>query len=364
MNFLSLALHIQYISSLIINLFYIVLQKKGNLSRLFYSAQILLTKSSKLKIIHTPGKNLSVADKLSRSFTKAELQISQLKHKQPPSQIDFAVLQDSTLKPEHYLIKDEEVLPHQKHDSHPILADYGTDQFSIRINDQGNDTIVKPLNSFSFKSVTQFQTKFKTPVKKNNKSLHQQSLLLNGTKNTSDDEEHIYTRIPKYDSSFTTDETVHEKTYSIINKSKSTTIQESTSAIDVQTKSQPATHCSQIIPVYDTFFFKYKNYFQGFFLPDDYSLDLETLQQQQSQVTVLRTVYSWLTRNEKPDFLTTLMTGTHFLHPFYIRFPQLFIEDSINLFYLYTTNTNYSPATNHTSFPKIIRDTIRICFPF
>ena len=158
---------------------------------------MLLTKFSKLKIIHTAEKNLSVADMLSRSFTKAELQINQLKHKRLPPQIEFAVLQDSTLKPVHYLIKHEEVLPHQNNDSHPILADYGTDQFSIRINDKGNDIIIKPLNSFSFKAVTPFQTKFETPVKKNNKSLHQQSFLLNDTDITSDDEEHIYTRTPK-----------------------------------------------------------------------------------------------------------------------------------------------------------------------
>ena len=70
---------------------------------------------------------------LGRSFRKAKLQINQLKHKQLPSQIDFAIIQDSILTPVHYLIKHEELLPHQKHDSHPILADYGTDQFSIRI---------------------------------------------------------------------------------------------------------------------------------------------------------------------------------------------------------------------------------------
>ena len=44
--------------------------KKGTLVLVFYRAQIQLTKFSKLKIIHTPGKNLSVADMLSRSFTK------------------------------------------------------------------------------------------------------------------------------------------------------------------------------------------------------------------------------------------------------------------------------------------------------
>ena len=51
------------------------------------------------------------------------------------------------------------MLPHQRHDSHPILADYGTDQFSIRINDKCNDPIVKPLDSFSFKSIIPFYSK-------------------------------------------------------------------------------------------------------------------------------------------------------------------------------------------------------------
>ena len=78
--------------------------KKNNLSPRFYRAQMQLTKFSKLKIVHTPGKNLSVADMLSRFFTKAELQLNQLKHKQLPPQIDFALLQDNTLKPVHYLI--------------------------------------------------------------------------------------------------------------------------------------------------------------------------------------------------------------------------------------------------------------------
>ena len=130
-----------------------------------------LTKISELKSIRTPGKNLSVADLLSNSSTKEELQINQLKHKHLPPHIDFTILQNKTLKPVHYLIKHEEVLPHQKH-SHPILADYGTDQFSLRSNDKGIDIVVKPLSSFSFRAVTPFQTKFKTPIKKHNKSLH------------------------------------------------------------------------------------------------------------------------------------------------------------------------------------------------
>ena len=153
---------------------------------------------------------------LSCSFTKDELQLNQLKHKQLPPQIDFALLQNGTLKPVHYLVKHEEILPHQKHNSRPILADYGTDQFSIRINDKGNEIVVKLLQSFSFKSVTPFQTKFKTPIKKNNKTLHQQSLLLKNTDITSDDDDHIYTRIPKYDSSFSTDTTLQQENCSTL----------------------------------------------------------------------------------------------------------------------------------------------------
>ena len=56
--------------------------KKGNISPRFYRAQMQLTKFSKLKFIHTPGKNLTVADMLSRTFTKKQLQIHQLRHKQ------------------------------------------------------------------------------------------------------------------------------------------------------------------------------------------------------------------------------------------------------------------------------------------
>ena len=335
--------------------------KKGNLSPRFYRAQMQLTKFSKLKIIHTPGKNLSVADMLSRSFTKAELQLNQLKHKQLPPQIDFALLQDNTLKPVHYLIKHEEILPHQKHDSHPILADYGTDQFSIRINDKGNYIVVKSLQSFSFKSVTLFQTKFKTPTKKNNKTLHQQPLSLNDTDVTSDDEDHIYTRIPKSDSSFLQDTTLETENFSTLNQLTHITSQKPVSAINVQPNLPSLTHCQQIIPFYDTSFFKYKNYFQGFFLPDDYSLDIKTLQQQQSQDPVLRTVYSWLLNNEKPEFITPLITGTPFLHVHYKRFSQLFIDESTNLFSLYITNPT---VINQSSTPNFVKDTIRICLPF
>ena len=180
------------------------------------------------------------------------------------------------------------------------------------------------LQSFSFKSITPFQSKFKTPIKKNNKTLHQQSLLLNDTDITSDDEDHKSTRITKPDSSSLQHTTLQTEHYSTLNKLTPKTSQKSVSAINVQTNLPSRTHCPEIIPFYDTSFFKYKNYFQGFLLPDDYSLDITTLQQQQSQDPVLRTVYSWIIKNEKPETLTTLITGTPFRHAYYKRFSELF----------------------------------------
>ena len=76
---------------------------------------------------------MSFADLLGRSFTKTELQLYQHQHKQLPPKIDFAILQNNASTPIHYLMHHEEILPYQKHDFHPILADYGTDHFSIRI---------------------------------------------------------------------------------------------------------------------------------------------------------------------------------------------------------------------------------------
>ena len=81
MKSLSLEIHNQITYSQSINLCYTILQKKKSCRR-FYCAQMQLTKPSQLKFIHTPGKNLS--DMLSRSFTKTELQLNQLKHKQLP----------------------------------------------------------------------------------------------------------------------------------------------------------------------------------------------------------------------------------------------------------------------------------------
>ena len=130
-----------------------------------------LTKLSKLKIIHTPGKNLTVKDMLSRTFTKEQLQIHQLRHEHLPPQIDFSILKDNQLKPVHYLVKHEKIKYIQKNYCHLILADFGDDQFSVRINNKGEDIHIKPLNSFSFQSIVLFDSKYKRPTRNQTKSL-------------------------------------------------------------------------------------------------------------------------------------------------------------------------------------------------
>ena len=59
--------------------------------------------------------NLTVADMLSRDFSTINNKTCQLQHKTFPPHIDFLQLKnDNILKPIHYLIKHEDVLPTQK----------------------------------------------------------------------------------------------------------------------------------------------------------------------------------------------------------------------------------------------------------
>ena len=204
--------------------------KKGNLSPRFYRAQMQLTKFSKLKIIHTPGKNLTVGDMLSRTFTKEQLQVHQVRHKQLPPQIDFSIMKDNQLKPVHYLVKHEEIKYNQKNDCHPILADYGDDQFSIRINNKGEEIHIKPLDSFSFQSIVPFESKYKKPTKNQAKSLLQQSTILNDTDILVDEDE------------ITQSNNIQQQNSNIV--------KEHTLAIQYPTKSD---YCKQQVPFFDPF---------------------------------------------------------------------------------------------------------------
>ena len=104
---------------------------------------MLLNKFSNLQIIHSAG---TVADMLSRDFSTIINKTCQLQYETLPPHIDFLQLKnDNILKPIHYLVKHEEVLPTHKNDSHLILVDYRDDLFTLRIQDKGNIVKNTPL---------------------------------------------------------------------------------------------------------------------------------------------------------------------------------------------------------------------------
>ena len=71
--------------------------------------------------------------------------MNQLKHKQLPPQIHFAILtHDNQIKPVHCLVKLETVLPSQEDDCHPILANFGNEEFSFRITENEKTSKGKP----------------------------------------------------------------------------------------------------------------------------------------------------------------------------------------------------------------------------
>ena len=75
-----------------------------------------LTKFSNLKIIHTPGKNLTVADMFSRTFTSSTSITTQTIT--TPNSLDFSILKDNQLKPVHYVVKHKEITYYQINDCH------------------------------------------------------------------------------------------------------------------------------------------------------------------------------------------------------------------------------------------------------
>ena len=135
-------------------------------------------------------------------------------------------MKDNQLKPVHYLVKHEEIKHNQKNDCHPILTDCGEDQFSIRINDKGEDIHIKTIDSFSFQSIVSFESKYKRPTKNQAKSLLQQSTILNDTDVLSDEEERNQSQNMK--------------------NQDTNTLKEQTLAIQYPTKSE---YCNQQVPL-------------------------------------------------------------------------------------------------------------------
>ena len=268
---------------------------------------------------------------LSRTFTKEQLQIHQLRHKQLPPQINFSIMTDDQLKPVHYLVKHEEIKYNQKNDCHPILADYGEDQFSIRINNKGEDIHIKPLDSFSFQSIVPFESKYKRPTKNKTKSLLQQSTILNDTDILSDEDETNHSQ-----------DTKHQNT---------TALKEQTLALQCPTKSD---YCNQKVPFFDLSFFRYKKYFNYFLLPEDTPITIETIKSQQKHDPVLQKVYHWLQNNERPLQIDPTIASNSFLSVYYNLFHQLYINHETKITHIHYPNIHDSNPNQND----------KICLPF
>ena len=231
---------------------------------------------------------------LSRTFTTEQLQIHQLRHKQLSPQIDFSIMKDNQIKPVHYLVKHEEIKYNQKSDCHPILVDYGEDQFSIRTNNKGEDIHIKPLDSFSVQPNVPFESKYKRPTKIQTISLLQQTTILNDTDILSDEDE-------------------PNQSHNMKNQNPNI-LKEQTLAIQYPTKSD---YCNQQVPFFDPSFFKYKRYFHYFFFPKDTQITIETIKSQQKQDPVLQKVCHWLKINERSLQIDPTIASNFFLSVYY-----------------------------------------------
>ena len=349
--------------------------RKGNLTPRQYKAQMLLTKFSNLQIIHTAGTNLTVADMLSRDFSTINTQTCQLQHKTLPPHIDFLQLKNNNiLQPIHYLVKHEDVLPTQKNDSHLILADYGDDQFTLRIQDKGNVVKYTPLDSFSFQSVSSFLNKYKKPVKNKVKTLLQENPLLNET-DLYETDDPVLKRIPHQHSQpshelHTLFTEIQHHYFNDINLSQdiltnftnSSPIINSTIENNAITQTAPKTTHTQSLPFFDPSFFAHRKAFDNFFLPSDTFLTVPILLQAQKDDPVLSTVFKWLKQKQRPHSLTPVIKANSFLYTYYKQFQHLYLDPSSHLIQYYTPNSRVFEEIFIKTQPSI--NQTRICLPF
>ena len=74
----------------------------------------------------------------------------------------------------HCLVKHETVLPSLEDDCHPGLAHFGKDQLLIGNDNEGENIVIKSLDSFSFDAVQPIQVQFNKPIMKSVQTLIKQ----------------------------------------------------------------------------------------------------------------------------------------------------------------------------------------------
>ena len=91
---------------------------------------------------------------------------------------------------------------------------------------------------------------------------------------------------------------------------------------------------------------------------------LHTLQHQQTQDAVLKTVYHWIRHNANADSPTLLIHGSPFLHAYYKIFSHFFIDHGTNLISSFTKKNKIMSDTQPNTTPSLFYSIIRICLPF
>ena len=232
---------------------------------------------------------------------------------------------------------------HKKNDSHLILADYGDDQFTLRIQDKGNIVKYTPLDSFSFQSVSSFLNKYKKPVENKVKTFLQDNPLLNET-DLYDTDDPVLKRIPQHYSQpphelHTLFTEIQHHYFNDINLSQdiltnlTNSISSSNNTIDSNaiTTTSPKPIHTQSLPFFDPSFFAHCKAFDNFFLSPDTFLTVPILLQAQKDDPVLSTVYKWLKQKQRPFSLTPVIKANSFLYTNHRQFQHLYIDPNSHL---------------------------------
>ena len=126
-----------------------------------------LTKFHKLRKIYTKKKESFRSGFVKPSIYSKRTATESIETQTFTREVHFAVLtRHNKIKPVQYLDKLKNVSPPQKDDCHPILPDFGNDQFSNPINDKGENSDIKPPESIFFEAVKRFESQNKNQSRK------------------------------------------------------------------------------------------------------------------------------------------------------------------------------------------------------